>query len=181
MPFCQVCLELDFGVISETGVDLQYSIAEGYPGGLGLFFYSPISEGDPAPQKYALIPYHKSLQSLRDGAKTCELCRMALGSVEAVLQSMEEAVRRDYGYNLDGYELFLAGRLRADGFVIVGHTKNVRKGHQPQGRTETWILGSVGFCADEGKNTGCTQFQVFKISFLTFNCCRKSAGLNHKW
>ncbi|KAK7423312.1 hypothetical protein QQX98_001102 [Neonectria punicea] len=149
MSLCELCLSLDLGTISRSGVISRFGLGEGFPANHDLFYCTVQDAEFDDGAKHLLAPYHKSLESLQANAKFCDLCRLVQRSVDTVLENLRKANDLDYEYPLSGYELWIADIDSVDGFQVLGfHEKQ-----DSRGATQYQLMGGFGLCVEDGENT----------------------------
>lgn len=143
MRLCELCYRLDFVSISQISVNEALGRLQT---GHNLFYYIPGDDGLGHPAK-KLIPYHKSLGSLRASAKLCDLCHLVQSSVEEGITAITTGREDGAFYQLVSFELFLGGRDAdgPNGFQVIGYGMETRINHPMY-----LLLGSIGFCVKNG-------------------------------
>lgn len=134
MPLCSFCSGLDFAHISQANFSQLFRRQTGR----NLFYYIARDATLRHPRNI-FTPYHTSIESLHASARLWDLCRLVQGSVDASIRKMGITELRS------GYELWIGGRDRFDGFQVLGFdTKQVTE------RLMCHLLGGFGFCLENG-------------------------------
>jgi hypothetical protein len=93
------------------------------------------------------LPHHPSLANLQEAAASCDVCKLieqSVGRVRKILEEVQNDKQYVY-YNKSGpplYEFFMSKRRENEDGLLVW--SRAEKNH------ETYLLGAIGFCVDDG-------------------------------
>ncbi|KAH3970438.1 hypothetical protein HBI81_020610 [Parastagonospora nodorum] len=94
------------------------------------------------------LPFHQSLEALREAAPTCAICSVVASQVSRFQTAFAEKGQDDYRQKEGpGWEMYVAkGKNQDSGFMVVA---------KDQGRgTCVWVLAAVGVCCGDGDALG---------------------------